>query len=743
MAPEKTILYFVPHQDDELLTMGIDICNSLNNRWNVHVVLCTDGSNSVVKDILCDRKTCDKHEGMHNYILTAEEFVRARDREFLESCKALGVKEENIHIPQLRYKDGELTVSDGKNIMLQFIEAAGDGCVVCTTDPDSAKRQHPDHKALGSAAKELFEEKKIHLLKLFMEPYHVSPYTVKLGRDDATPFVIQASQRVHKILEKAARSYSRWNPEHGRYGIGFHSVTTEFDDFLKNRLSYYRCYANKTSAEKIIVSLTSYPPRIHCVARSLDTVFSQTLLPDEVILWLAESQFPNKMADLPEELVKLVTDKKLTVCWCEGDLKSHKKYFYAFREYPEGLVITIDDDLLYHSRMIENLYVSWILHPGAVSAVRAHLIPVTEQGKILPYSLWPKEVDACISEPSMQLMATGGAGTLYPVALFSGAANLLDPKMIERTCLWADDLWLKALELVSGIPVVAAEPFQGLRYVPDSQNVGLRIFNTVEGGNDRQLFQIQEEIDNRYGKGFFIRKLLSSSSGKNIVGEEGLCFLLEYYRGQDRKVIKAAEKQIGVAEKKAVIAEKKATETEKKLRLVEKCYEKYVTLRVDIRGKGGQECRVEVKETVPEPKVLRKPTWLSGGVTIESVAGRQHIVLQTGFDGELEIVLRGRDERNEEGHRYPVWIDCMYFAVNGQPIFNSTKTLCHDEQHIYRKKVADGEVIVLDMEWAECHSPNVTDELRKLRTALKRANERIKILEQKQAETEKEQEQFG
>ena len=38
---------------------------------------------------------------------------------------------------------------------------------------------------------------------------------------------------------------------------------------------------------------------------------------------------------------------------------------------------------------------------------------------------------------------------------------------------------------------------------------------------------------------------------------------------------------------------------------------------------------------------------------------------------------------------------------------------------------------------------DITDELRKLRTALKKANERIKILEQEQTEAEKEQEQFG
>ena len=35
---QKTMLYFAPHQDDELLTMGIDICNSVFKKWDVHVI---------------------------------------------------------------------------------------------------------------------------------------------------------------------------------------------------------------------------------------------------------------------------------------------------------------------------------------------------------------------------------------------------------------------------------------------------------------------------------------------------------------------------------------------------------------------------------------------------------------------------------------------------------------------------------------------------------------------------------
>ena len=58
------IIYFAPHQDDELLSMGVDICNSIKKGKDVHVVLCTDGSSSGVKNILKNGKTCKKHSGV-------------------------------------------------------------------------------------------------------------------------------------------------------------------------------------------------------------------------------------------------------------------------------------------------------------------------------------------------------------------------------------------------------------------------------------------------------------------------------------------------------------------------------------------------------------------------------------------------------------------------------------------------------------------------------------------------------
>ena len=135
--------------------------------------------------------------------------------------------------------------------------------------------------------------------------------------------------------------------------------------------------------KELIVSMTSHPARINNVALVVETIYKQTRLPDKVILWLGESRFPGKYADLPKELVKLATDKKLDVRWCDDvDLKPHTKYFYAFKEYPDALIITVDDDILYHPKLIENLYNSYGLNildkskiPVTISMMRMMISP--------------------------------------------------------------------------------------------------------------------------------------------------------------------------------------------------------------------------------------------------------------------------------------------------------------------------------------------------------------------------------
>ena len=318
----------------------------------------------------------------------------------------------------------------------------------------------------------------------------------------------------------------------------------------------------KNADRRLIVSMTSYPARIHAVARVLDTIYAQTHPADEIVLWLAEEQFPEKEAELPAELLDLVQDNRLTIGWC-SNLKPHTKYFYAMQTYRDALIVTVDDDQLYPETLLENLYQSYLRHPNAVSAARVHLMILSEQGKVLPYGDWIKETDFCLDQPSMQLFATGVGGVLYPPELFR--QELFNKEAILETCLRADDLWLKAVELISDIPVVVAQPFTDLRHVPGTQEEGLYHQNEYAGENDEQWQKISQWMDDHVEPGILTRKLTQSNIGVPILGIEALCAHMSAERAKHRKKMWEANAKLKktYAEKSEINAKLKQTYAEK------------------------------------------------------------------------------------------------------------------------------------------------------------------------------------
>lgn len=395
-SQKKTILYFSPHQDDELLSMGIDICNSISEGHNVHVILCTDGSKCLVRYELINGKECNKCPGTHTYLLTEEELITARDKEFRESCRALGVEDGNVHILKNRFIDRKLTICDSKKTILQYLNVMGPDCVVCTLNPNlENNRQHCDHKALGYAAVELFNEGLIRELRVFTEPYFSGFFHHKTDfvRGKARKAIATATALVQGKIQKAVEAYSHWEPDAGRYAVGYHDVANAFDTLLKSGTSYCHICTRETNdpesetskCRKLIVSLTSYPARLNNAIKTLVTVYEQRVAPDQVLLWLASSDFPNREKELPEKLIRMTEENGLSIRWYGGNLRTYDKYILAVNAYPDAMVIAVDDDVLYYDQFTENLYHSYLFYLQEVSNVRVCFAPISIAGDFSLY----------------------------------------------------------------------------------------------------------------------------------------------------------------------------------------------------------------------------------------------------------------------------------------------------------------------------------------------------------------------
>jgi len=239
--------------------------------------------------------------------------------------------------------------------------------------------------------------------------------------------------------------------------------------------------ANQKRTVPIIVSVTSFPARIEDVWISMESLLRQTVKPDALILWLAKEQFPDQK--LPEKLLKL-QDRGLTIRYCDDDLRSHKKYFYAMQEFPEACIITFDDDLYYDAKVIERLLALYENHPDCICTNRAHQIKI-ENGKVLSYREWHHNAK-CILIPTKSLLPTGGAGTLYPPSALPKVA--FDAELIRSLCFHADDVWLKLMATLNGKKSVTHSFYnKDFLTVSQTQTEKLVSQNVFDGGNDTQF----------------------------------------------------------------------------------------------------------------------------------------------------------------------------------------------------------------------------------------------------------------
>ena len=235
---KNVVIYFAPHQDDELLTLGVDACRTLmDGETDVHVVLCTDGSKSNKRFEIGNGKECPLHPGIHQYTLDIPQFITARDIEFRNSCDALGFAPGAVHFYPRRLIDSFLSVEAAEATIRSVLAQFPQGAAVRTISPFGGKKQHADHRNLGLAALNLYRAGEIQDLKLFVEPYCID--SCQAEYPDLHLTALPATQEEKHRISQGIAAYSLWNPEQGRYAIGYHSVTSIFKEFMNNPVAWY------------------------------------------------------------------------------------------------------------------------------------------------------------------------------------------------------------------------------------------------------------------------------------------------------------------------------------------------------------------------------------------------------------------------------------------------------------------------------------------------------------------------
>lgn len=286
------------------------------------------------------------------------------------------------------------------------------------------------------------------------------------------------SQETLSLNDKEFWKYVNSRRKSRDFTVFYNTMQDEFREEFKNKAD------ENLRIDNLIISLTSYPARIDTVNQTIESLFNQTVKAEKIILWLAPEQFPNREKDLPQQLLNLIP-KGLIIDWYK-DIKSYKKLIPTLQKYPDKVIITADDDIIYENDRIEKLYKAYLKNPEYIHCHRAHRMLFSKK-KLLPYSKWQQKIKNV--KPSYNNFFTGAGCILYPPKCFY--KDILREDLFMELSPNADDIWFWAMAVMNNVNInVVKNNRVGLRIIGNTQNVSLWHENVLLGKNNKVLQNI-------------------------------------------------------------------------------------------------------------------------------------------------------------------------------------------------------------------------------------------------------------
>ena len=204
------------------------------------------------------------------------------------------------------------------------------------------------------------------------------------------------------------------------------------------------------SQQQVIVSLTSFPPAISYAARAVQSRLNGSILPDKVVLYLTFAEFGEK--GIPQDLQELAKmNPRFEIRDYPINIRSYRKLVPALTDFPDAIIVTVDDDVNYHPNMLRDLLE---LHKQIPKAVLAHRAKCIKPNKL--YNKWKKyrwyHFLGKRIHTSFRNIQTGVGGVLYPP--HSLKADMIDVDLFTQIAPTTDDLWFWAAAVANDIPVI-------------------------------------------------------------------------------------------------------------------------------------------------------------------------------------------------------------------------------------------------------------------------------------------------
>lgn len=192
------VVWYVPHADDESLFMGGSMAAERDRR-NI-VVLLTRGDASQSRQGVSVKLGRD---------LPVEEFVAARDREFVAALSHLGVDPGDVVRADL--PDGAVTPEMVRDVVREQARRHRGASHRTMSYLDV----HPDHAAAGAGLRLAHQEGTVTDARFHLPVPQVLDDRVRR---------VKLDDQAIAAKREALREYQQWRPEEGRLAVGWRSV---------------------------------------------------------------------------------------------------------------------------------------------------------------------------------------------------------------------------------------------------------------------------------------------------------------------------------------------------------------------------------------------------------------------------------------------------------------------------------------------------------------------------------------
>ncbi|MBD5361118.1 MAG: glycosyltransferase [Bacteroides sp.] len=237
----------------------------------------------------------------------------------------------------------------------------------------------------------------------------------------------------------------------------------------------------------VIVSLTSFPAAISYAVGAIRSILRGEVLPDKLILYVTLADFAP--GEMPRELLDLQeSEPRFEIRDYPRDIRSYRKLVPALKDFPDDVIVTVDDDVDYHPSMLRRLLELHAKYPDDIIAHRAKIILPSK-----PYRKWPKLrwYDFLIKSDraGFNVIQTGVAGVLYPPHALK--QEMIDPELFTRLAPTADDIYFWAAAVANGrrvrpVPFGLNKP----RELGKPKSLSLKTLN-FKTAQDRNLAALQ------------------------------------------------------------------------------------------------------------------------------------------------------------------------------------------------------------------------------------------------------------